>query len=386
MRIIKIYIISTLILTLSYSFASADECEKAIDLYNKGTTSQNLSEKERLFKEALSLNCKDNQILARIQNNLADTYERQGRIQEALTRYKKAIEHYPELATPYLSLGEIYFKRRIYEYAVEYFEKGIWLREEELKGKEIKQEEAQNLKKDIEEAKFFLNKAREKVPLYKSKKVLVSSLSLRNSTRAIRPVPSENLYFGFDKTDITSESKCQLEALLDAINDDELKSYRFLLAGHTCIIGSESYNQKLSERRANAVKEWLVAHGYSSIQLQTTGFGKNKPIADNSNEEGRKLNRRVEIRTVGLTVTELTRSSRGKEGLDLLGEGQKLFNEGRFKEAGSIYERALKVFGEENSLDGRRAALRNLYLVYQALEDDKKAQDFLKEFQDTEKR
>lgn len=141
MRLNKICII--LILTFSFSLALADDCQKAIGLYNKGTISKDLVQKEKLFKEALSLNCKDNQILARIQNNLADTYERQGRIQEAVTRYKKAVEHYPELATPYLSLGEIYFKKAIYEYAIEYFEKGIWLREEELKGKEIKQEEAQ---------------------------------------------------------------------------------------------------------------------------------------------------------------------------------------------------------------------------------------------------
>jgi outer membrane protein OmpA-like peptidoglycan-associated protein len=56
----------------------------------------------------------------------------------------------------------------------------------------------------------------------------------------------------------------------------------------------------LSERRAAAVNNWLVKNGYTAAHLQITGFGKKKPVADNSTEEGRKLNRRVEIRTMGL--------------------------------------------------------------------------------------
>ena len=98
---------------------------------------------------------------------------------------------------------------------------------------------------------------------------------------------------------MTQESERQLQELLAALGDEELKNYRFQLAGHTCSIGSDAYNQKLSERRANAVKEWLVENGYPADRLRVTGFGKRKPVADNSTEEGRKLNRRVEIRTIG---------------------------------------------------------------------------------------
>ncbi len=119
-----------------------------------------------------------------------------------------------------------------------------------------------------------------------------------NPIKGKKAEPSEDLYFGFNETILTQESERQLKELLAALGDDELKSYRFQLAGHTCSIGSDVYNQKLSEQRAKAVKEWLISKGYPADRLQIAGFGKRKPVADNSTEEGRKLNRRVEIRTV----------------------------------------------------------------------------------------
>ncbi len=67
------------------------------------------------------------------------------------------------------------------------------------------------------------------------------------------------------------------------------------IAGHTDSTGSEAYNQKLSERRAEAVKTALVSMGVNSARMTTIGYGKNRPIADNSTEAGRQMNRRVEI-------------------------------------------------------------------------------------------
>lgn len=348
MRLNKICII--LFLIFSSSLALADDCKKAVELYNKGTISRNFVEKERLFKEALFLNCTDKQIVAKIHNNLADTYENHRRFKEAIVEYKKAIELDSTLATPYISLGDVYSKVKDFRSANHYY--GIY----------------------------------RKLTFLKIRGKLVSSLSLRSSTRAIKAVPSEDLYFGFDEFALTKESERQLEELLAALNDDELREYRFQLAGHTCSIGSDTYNQGLSERRSKAVKDWLVANGYSSSQLQVIGFGEKKPIADNNSEEGRRLNRRVEIRTVGLMPIEFSRSSKGKEGVGFLEEGQRLFNEGNYKEAASAYESALELFREDNFEDGRRAALGNIYLVYQELSDEKKAQDYLKEFQDISKK
>jgi outer membrane protein OmpA-like peptidoglycan-associated protein len=65
--------------------------------------------------------------------------------------------------------------------------------------------------------------------------------------------------------------------------------------GHTDSTGSEDYNLKLSEKRAMAVKNELLAQNLDSARIQTIGFGEAKPVADNNTESGRQLNRRVEI-------------------------------------------------------------------------------------------
>ena len=83
------------------------ECKKAVELYNRGTTTSDLKLKESLLKDALAAGCTENKVLARIHNNLADCYEQQGKLDEALTGYTKAIELDPQLYTAHLGLGDI---------------------------------------------------------------------------------------------------------------------------------------------------------------------------------------------------------------------------------------------------------------------------------------
>ena len=71
----------------------------------------------------------------------------------------------------------------------------------------------------------------------------------------------------------------------------------YTVAGHTCNIGTDEYNQKLSERRAAAVVKWLVDNGVAANRLAVVGYGETKPKYDNKTEDGRKLNRRVEFVT-----------------------------------------------------------------------------------------
>lgn len=104
-----------------------------------------------------------------------------------------------------------------------------------------------------------------------------------------------NLRFGFDKYKITDEMVPVLEQAKLILDEDPAAT--FLILGHTCSIGSESYNQKLSERRAASVKNWLVSNGIAAERLESIGYGESQPKYDNSNEESRKLNRRVEITT-----------------------------------------------------------------------------------------
>jgi len=104
-----------------------------------------------------------------------------------------------------------------------------------------------------------------------------------------------NLLFGFDKHQITDDMIPVLEQAKAILEED--KSASFEIMGHTCSIGSDAYNQKLSERRANSVKNWLVGNGVAAERLHAVGYGESQPKYDNSTEESRKLNRRVEITT-----------------------------------------------------------------------------------------
>ena len=76
----------------------------------------------------------------------------------------------------------------------------------------------------------------------------------------------------------------------------EYDKTNILVTGHTDSTGSESLNQTLSERRAGAVRNIMVANGVSSGRVTTVGFGESQPIADNMTEYGRQINRRVEIK------------------------------------------------------------------------------------------
>lgn len=72
-----------------------------------------------------------------------------------------------------------------------------------------------------------------------------------------------------------------------------------IAVGHTDGVGSDEYNQKLSIRRAEAVKAYLVSKGIEANRVYTEGKGKKQPVADNKTAEGRAKNRRVEIEVVG---------------------------------------------------------------------------------------
>ncbi len=101
------------------------------------------------------------------------------------------------------------------------------------------------------------------------------------------------ILFGFDKADLTATAKANIQKLAESLlkNPDT----DILVIGHTDNVGSASYNQGLSERRAASVKNYAVAQGVSANRVTTEGKGLAEPIEPNDTEAGRAKNRRVEI-------------------------------------------------------------------------------------------
>ncbi len=102
-----------------------------------------------------------------------------------------------------------------------------------------------------------------------------------------------SIQFEFDKAELLPESFGILDRLITKL--DKFPAYKVRIVGHTDSVGSEEYNQGLSERRANSVYKYLVAHDVAKDRLTTEGKGETQPIDNNETESGRARNRRVEF-------------------------------------------------------------------------------------------
>jgi OmpA-OmpF porin, OOP family len=105
----------------------------------------------------------------------------------------------------------------------------------------------------------------------------------------------EDVNFPYNKSTLTDKARASLDADAKAIDRMGPKT-TVEVSGHTDWIGSDAYNQALSERRAQSVKDYLVRKGVAASRINTQAFGESKPVADNRTDEGRALNRRAEIR------------------------------------------------------------------------------------------
>jgi outer membrane protein OmpA-like peptidoglycan-associated protein len=122
----------------------------------------------------------------------------------------------------------------------------------------------------------------------------MQALGAQESALEVKVELPADVLFDFDKAEIRPDAAAALAQLATVI-----RAYprgRIEIGGHADAKGNATYNQRLSERRAEAVKRWLVEREtLAGDRLATRGFGKSRPVADNGTEAGRQKNRRVEV-------------------------------------------------------------------------------------------
>lgn len=118
---------------------------------------------------------------------------------------------------------------------------------------------------------------------------------VRQGDNIMLDMPS-GITFAFNSSDVNSQFYSVLDKVAVTLN--EYNQTTINVAGHTDSVGSDSYNQKLSEQRASSVARYLQSRGVTNQRLQTYGYGESRPVDTNNTEAGRANNRRVEITLV----------------------------------------------------------------------------------------
>lgn len=111
----------------------------------------------------------------------------------------------------------------------------------------------------------------------------------------------DDVNFDFDQSTLTPTAMSILDSTASEVDtlSESAPKLRVQVDGHTDWIGTDGYNMGLGERRANAVKQYLIRKGIAADRIDTTSYGESKPIETNETAEGRAANRRAEVRTTG---------------------------------------------------------------------------------------
>ena len=119
------------------------------------------------------------------------------------------------------------------------------------------------------------------------------------SVKPVEPPVSEvitlngNVLFAYNQSELMPQARSELDSLMAKLQNADVASIKVI--GHTDSQGSDTYNQKLSERRASSVAAYLLSQGVAPNKLTSEGRGESQPVAENDTEEGRAQNRRVEL-------------------------------------------------------------------------------------------
>ena len=124
-------------------------------------------------------------------------------------------------------------------------------------------------------------------------KTASDTVNIQVTRPPVRNYTFEDVYFDFDRYSLRPEATRVLDEAIAALKENA--TLRVEIEGHTCSIGTAEYNLALGDRRANAVKDYLVSRGVTADRLRTVSYGEEKPKYDNSREETRRLNRRAAL-------------------------------------------------------------------------------------------
>ena len=229
------------------SESPAQRRQKAKELFKKGFGVKELREKEAFYIQALEIWPG----YPEAHNNLGDVYEKQERYEEAIREYTIATVLKPYLSVPYFGLGDVHFELGRYERAVDAYQKGLAIDPTDT----------------ISQENLLIARA------------LISKI-----------------LFDFDSDQLTEEAISQLRRVANALFSQQLSKCIFEIQGHTDSMGPREYNLRLSLRRAQSIKRYLVnSYGIQTDRLIIKGYGEDRPTASNDTEEARAMNRRAEF-------------------------------------------------------------------------------------------
>jgi outer membrane protein OmpA-like peptidoglycan-associated protein len=129
-----------------------------------------------------------------------------------------------------------------------------------------------------------------------AKKLFFGADEMKKQLDSAGRVAIYGIYFDFDKSNLKSGSEKMLIEIVKLMKNHP--SLRIEIQGHTDSTGTKEYNLKLSDRRARTVKSFLILYGIDPARMTTGGYGLSQPLASNETEEGRALNRRVELKKI----------------------------------------------------------------------------------------
>jgi peptidoglycan-associated lipoprotein len=130
-------------------------------------------------------------------------------------------------------------------------------------------------------------------------KTASDTVNIQVTRPPVKTYTFEDVHFDFDRYSLRPEATRVLDEAIAAMKQDA--TLKLEIEGHTCNIGTAEYNLALGDRRANAVKSYLVTQGVAADRLHTVSYGEERPKYDNAREETRRLNRRAAL------VVQLTR-------------------------------------------------------------------------------